>query len=173
MMENFLALYMVIYESTKVQDAITGCHSDFMHPCYFSSIRTGIFSCRPHNCHEEIKSEQKIKQQKIKHLKKITKVSSTLLASNNHYTLDDTTVFQRNAAIVATQVAAEQRKKAADAKKTEGLQAALQKFDSCPNGLTAPELRAFVMAGSKSSDSPVKEKKHEQQEQLYCEPRYS
>jgi hypothetical protein len=98
------------------------------------------------------------------------------LASNNHYTLDETVldmVFQRNAALAATQVAAEQQKKAADAKKTEGLQAALRKFDSCPNGLTAPKLRALVMAGSKSSDSPVKKKKQELQEQLYREPRYS
>jgi hypothetical protein len=36
---------------------------------------------------KEIKSEQKTKQQNIEHLKKITKVSSTQLASNNHYTL--------------------------------------------------------------------------------------
>jgi hypothetical protein len=102
--------------------------------------------------------------------------SSAQLASNNHYTLDETVldmVFQRNAALAATQVAAEQQKKAADANKTEGLQAALRKFDSCPNGLTAPELRALVMAGSKSSDSPVKKKKQELQEQLYREPRYS
>ncbi len=39
---------------------------------------------------EEIKSKQKMKQQKVEHLKKITKVSSTQLASNNQYTLDET-----------------------------------------------------------------------------------
>jgi hypothetical protein len=60
---------------------------------------------------EEIKSKQKTKEQKVEHLMKITKVSSTQLAFNNHYTLDETVrdmVFERNAAIVATQVAAEQ-----------------------------------------------------------------
>jgi len=38
---------------------------------------------------EAIKSEQKTKQQKINHLKAITKVLSTSLAANNHYTLDE------------------------------------------------------------------------------------
>jgi hypothetical protein len=55
---------------------------------------------------EEIKSEQKTKQQKVEQLKKFTKVLSAQLASNNHYTLDETVrdmVFERNAAIVATQ----------------------------------------------------------------------
>jgi hypothetical protein len=38
---------------------------------------------------EAIKSEQKTKQQKINHLKAITKVSTASLAANNHYTLDE------------------------------------------------------------------------------------
>jgi hypothetical protein len=82
-------------------------------------------------------------------------------------------VFERNAAIVATQVAAEQRKHAAESKKTEALNAALKKFDLCPNGLTVPELKALVTARTTSSDSPVKKKKEELQQQLYREPRYS
>ncbi len=125
---------------------------------------------------EEIKSEQKTKQQKVEHLKKITKVLSAQLASNNHYTLDETVqdmVFERNAAIVATQIAAEQRKQAAESKKTEALNAALKKFDLCPNGLTVPELKALVTAGTTSSDSPVKKKNEELQQQLYREPIYS
>jgi hypothetical protein len=117
---------------------------------------------------EEIKSEQKTKQQKVEQLKKITKVSSTQLASNNLYTLDETVwdmVFERNATIVGAQVAVEQRKQAAESKKTEALNAALKKFDLCPNGLT--------VSGTISSDSPVKKKKEELQQQLYREPRYS
>ena len=39
---------------------------------------------------ENLKSEQKTKQQKIEHIKKLTKVSSATLAANNHYTLDQT-----------------------------------------------------------------------------------
>jgi hypothetical protein len=39
---------------------------------------------------QEIKDEQKSKQQKIESLKKITKESSAQLASYNHYTLDET-----------------------------------------------------------------------------------
>ena len=58
-------------------------------------------------------------------------------------------------------------------KKTEALQSALQKFDLCPNGLTVPELKSIVMAATMSSDSPVKKKKEELQQQLYREPRYS
>jgi hypothetical protein len=68
----------------------------------------------------------------VGHLKKITKVLSAQLASNNHYTLNETVqdmVFERNAAIVATQVAMEQRKQVAVSKKTEALNAALKKFD--------------------------------------------
>ena len=125
---------------------------------------------------EEIKSEQKTKQLKVEHLKKITKVSSAQLASHNHYTLDETVrdmVFERNAAIEATQVATEQRKQAAELKKTEALQSALRKFDLCPNGLTVPELKSLVTAATTSSDSPVKKKKDELQQQLYREPRYS
>ena len=37
-----------------------------------------------------MKSKQKTKQQKIEHIKKITKVSSASLAANNFYTLDET-----------------------------------------------------------------------------------
>jgi hypothetical protein len=39
---------------------------------------------------KKIKSDQKTKRQKTEHLKKLTKVSSTTLAANNHYTLDAT-----------------------------------------------------------------------------------
>jgi hypothetical protein len=44
--------------------------------------------------------------------------------TNDHYTLDEIVrdlVFERNAAIVATQVAAEQQKQAADLKRIEAL----------------------------------------------------
>ncbi len=84
------------------------------------------------------------------------------MASNNHYTLDETVqdmVFERNATIVAAQVAVEQRKQAAESKKTEALNAALKKFDICPNGLTVPELKALVTSGTISSDLPVKKKR--------------
>jgi hypothetical protein len=69
---------------------------------------------------EEIKSEQKTKQQKVEHLKKITKVSSAQLAAHNHYTLDETVhdmVFERNAAFEAAHAAVEQRKQEAKRKK--------------------------------------------------------
>ena len=35
-----------------------------------------------------------------------------------------------------------------------------------------PEMKALVTAASKSSDSPVKKKKQELQQQLFREPRY-
>ncbi len=69
---------------------------------------------------QDIKSEQKTKQQKVESLKKITKVSSAQLASHNHYTLDEAVrdmVFERHAAQEAAQVAIEQRKRAAELKK--------------------------------------------------------
>jgi hypothetical protein len=69
-------------------------------------------------------------------------------------------------------MAVEQQKKALEEKKTEALQQALKKFTLCPNGLTLPEMKALVTAATKTSDLPVKKKKQELQEQLYCEPRY-
>jgi len=125
---------------------------------------------------QEIKDEQKSKQQKIESLKRITKVSSAQLASYNHYTLDDTVrdmVFERNAAAEAAQMATEQRKQALESKKQEFLNNSLKKFSDCPNGLTVPDLKAIVTATTKASDSPVKKKKEELQQQLFREPRYS
>ncbi len=60
---------------------------------------------------QEIKSEQKTKQQKIEALKKLTKVSSAQLAANNHYTLDENVrdlVYAKNAANEAAQDALKQ-----------------------------------------------------------------
>ncbi len=122
---------------------------------------------------EAIKKEQKTNQQKIENPKKITKVSSAQLASRNHYVLDENVqdlVFARNAAIEAAQAATEQRKRSAELKKAETLNKALEKFIASPNGLTVPDIKALVAAVSKSSDSPVKKKKEELLEQLYCEP---
>jgi len=125
---------------------------------------------------EAIKSEQKTKQQKINHLKAITKVSSASLAANNHYTLDENVldlVLQKEATEQAAKAATEQRKQSAEFKRAESLKNALQKFVFCPNGLTVPEMRVLVTAATNTSDSPVKKKKNELQEQLYREPRHN
>jgi hypothetical protein len=124
---------------------------------------------------QEIKSEQKTKQQKIEALKKLTKVSSAQLAANNHYTLDENVrdlVYAKNAANEAAQDALKQRRQAAESKKNEDLQKALQKFNHCPNGLTVSDLKALVTAVGTSSSSPVKKKKEELLQQMYREPRY-
>ena len=124
---------------------------------------------------EDIKKEQKTRDQKIENLKKITKVSSSQLAARNHYVLDENVlelVAEKNAAQEAAQIAAEERKKALEDKRAGALKDALRKFTLCPNGLTVPEMKALVIAASKSTDSPVKKKKQELQEQLYHEPRY-
>ncbi len=124
---------------------------------------------------EDMKKEQTTSQEKIESLKKLTEVSSSQLAACNHYVLDDNVrdlVFETNVAQEAAQMAVELRKKALEEKKTEALWQALKKFTLCPNGLTVPEMKALVMAASKTSDSPVKKKKQELQEQLYREPRY-
>jgi len=123
---------------------------------------------------DEIKKEQATAQGKIENLKKLTKVSSAQSATQNHYVLDKNIrnlVFERNAAQEAVQMAIQQRKKAQEEKKTESLKQALRKFTLCPNGLTVPEMKALVTAASKQSDSPIKKKKQEQQEQLNREPR--
>jgi len=124
---------------------------------------------------EELKKEQQTRAQKLENLKKLTKVSSSQLAAINHYVLDENVldvINAKHAAQEAAQLAADQRKKVIEQKKSESLNQALRKFMLCPNGLTVPEMKALVTAASKSSDLPVKKKKQELQEQLYCEPRY-
>jgi hypothetical protein len=48
-------------------------------------------------------------------------------------------VFERNTAIEAAHAAVEQRKQEAEIKNKEAVQAALKKFELCPNGPTVPE----------------------------------
>jgi len=125
---------------------------------------------------ETIKSEQKTKQQKISHLKTITKISSASLAANNHYTLDENVrdlVLEKEAAELAAKAVIQQKKNSAEVKRSETLKNALRKFVACPNGLTVPDMKVLVAAATKSSDSPVKKKKEELREQLYREPRFS
>ncbi len=125
---------------------------------------------------ENLKSEQKTKQQKIEHIKKLTKVSSATLAANNHYTLDQTVldmVIMKHNEEEAAKKAIEERKKAAEMKRAETLKKALEKFALCPNGLTVPDLKVLVTAASNISDSPVKTRKADLQAQLYREPRYN
>ena len=125
---------------------------------------------------ETIKSEQKMKQQKISHLKTITKISSASLAANNHYTLDENVhdlVLEKEAAELAAKAVIQQKKNSAEVKRAETLKSALRKFVACPNGLTVPDMKVLVAAATKSSDSPVKKKKEELREQLYREPRFS
>ena len=124
---------------------------------------------------EDMKSEHKTKQQKLDHLKKLTKVSSATLAANNHYSLNETMlemVLDKHDANEAARIAVQQRKDAAESKRAETLKNALQKFSYCPNSLTVPDIKALVVAVTKASDSPVKKKKDELQQQLYREPRY-
>jgi len=65
------------------------------------------------------------------------------------------------------------RKKAAEQKREECLKNALKKFSESPNTLTVPDMKALVTAATESTDSPVKSKKAELQQQLYREPRHS
>jgi hypothetical protein len=77
----------------------------------------------------------------VESLKKLTKVSSAQLAASNHYMLDENG-------------------------KAEHLRTALHEFTACPNGLTVPDLKALVTAATNSTDSPVKKRKEELQQQL-------
>ncbi len=123
------------------------------------------------------KSEQKIKWQKIEHLKKLTKVSSTTtLAANNHYTLDATVlemVVEKHLEEEAAQKAIQDRKNVVELKCAELLKKAVEKISVCPNGLSIPDLKLLVVAAIKASELPVKSKKSDLQEQLYHEPQYS
>ena len=119
--------------------------------------------------------QQKTKDKKIEHLKKLTKVSSATLAANNHYVLDENVrdlVYAKHQAEQAAQATVDERRRAAEEKKTQSLKNTLQKFAVCPNGLTVPEMKALVAAATTATDSPVKSRKAELQAQLYREPRY-
>jgi len=125
---------------------------------------------------EEIKNEQKTKQQKTNHLKTLTKVSSTILAAHKHYTLDGNVlelVLQKEATEQAAKAAAQQWKQSAEAKRAQSLNKAVQKFVFCLNGLTVPEMQLLVTAATNASKLPAKKKKNELQEQLYRQLQYS
>jgi len=125
---------------------------------------------------EEIKEEQKTKEMKLEYIKKLTKVSSASLVAHNHYILDDTVlelVVKKHEQEETAQKAAEMRKKAAEQKREECLKNALKKFSESPNTLTVPDTKALLTAAMESTDSPVKSKKAELQQQLYREPRHS
>jgi hypothetical protein len=69
----------------------------------------------------------------------------------------------------ATKKAIDERKKAADLKRVESINKALEKFALCPSGLTVPDLKVFITAASNTSDSPVKTRQADLQAQLYHE----
>ncbi len=128
------------------------------------------------NKFENLKSKQQTKQQKIEHIKKLTKVSSAVLAANNHYTLDETVlemVVDKHNEEEDAKKAIEERKKAAELKWAEILKKALEKFALCPNGLTIPDLKVLVTAATNTTDSPVKTSKADLQAQFFREPWYS
>jgi hypothetical protein len=78
-----------------------------------------------------MKIKHKTKQQKIDHLKKLTKLSSATLAANNHYTLDKAVldmVLEKHNADEAARIAVQQRKDAATSKRAQTLKNALQKI---------------------------------------------
>jgi hypothetical protein len=63
---------------------------------------------------EALKREQQTKEQKISHLKSLTKVSYAVLAANNHYSLDENVmdiVLQKEAADDAARKAIGEKKK--------------------------------------------------------------
>ncbi len=99
-------------------------------------------------------------------------MSLAVLAANNHYTLDETVlkmvIDKHNEE--AAKKAIEERKKAADLKRAETLNKALEKFVLCPNGPTITDLKVLVTASTNTTDSPVKTRKADLQAQLYCEP---
>jgi hypothetical protein len=95
--------------------------------------------------------------------------------AHNHYILDDTVLElvvkkTKNEQEEAAQKAAEMWKKAAENKRDECLTKALGKFSESPSTLTVPDLKALVAAAMESTDSPVKSKKADLQQQLYREP---
>ncbi len=125
---------------------------------------------------ETLKLEQQMKEQKINHLKSLTKVLSAVLAANNHYSLDENVldiVLQKEAADDAARKAIKERKKSAELKHSETLKKALEKFALCPNGLMVPDLKVLVVAATNASESPVNNKKADLQEQLNPYPQYS
>jgi hypothetical protein len=74
--------------------------------------------------------QQKTKDKKIEHLKKLTKVSFATLAANNHYVLNESVrdlVYAKHQAEQAAQAVTDERRRAAEEKKTQSLKNALQK----------------------------------------------
>ena len=73
--------------------------------------------------------QQKTKDTKIEHLKKLTKVSVATLAANNHYVLNESVrdlVYAKHQAEQAAQAVTDERRRAAEEKKAQTLKNTLQ-----------------------------------------------
>jgi len=99
----------------------------------------------------------------VEHLKKLTKISSAVLASNNHYALDKT-VLER---VQQKHDQAEEEKRVAEEKRNEKQWAASEKFYKTAEkylsgrSLNVDDMKCLILRVKSGTDSPLKSKKAE------------
>lgn len=118
---------------------------------------------------KKLKSEMKTWEEKVEYFKKLTKISSAQLASNNHYTLDKM-VLDR---VQEKHDRAEEEKKVAEQKRHDKQRAADEKFYKTAQKfvdgrlLTVNDMKCLILRVKNNSDSPVKSKKADVEQQFY------
>jgi hypothetical protein len=111
---------------------------------------------------KQLKSEIKTQEEK-EHLKKLTKISSAVLASNNHYTLDKMVLE----CVQQKHDQAEEEKRVAEAKSNEKHRAANEKFYKMAEkylsgrSLNIDDTKCLILRMKSGTDSPLKSKKAE------------
>jgi hypothetical protein len=110
---------------------------------------------------KKMKTKMKTREEKVEQLRKLTEISSAVLASYNHYTLDEAVLDRMQ----EKHDQAEEEKRVAEAKRSEKQRAADEKFyktaEKCVSGkpLTVDDMKCLISRAKLSIDSPVKSKK--------------
>ncbi len=118
---------------------------------------------------KKLKIEMKTREEKVEYFKKLTKISSAQLASNNHYTLDKM-VLDR---VQEKHDHAEEEKKVAEQKRHDKQRAADEKFYKTAQKfvdgwlLTVDDMKCLILRVKNNSDSPAKSKKADVEQQFY------
>ncbi len=105
----------------------------------------------------------KMQKEKVEHLKKLTKISSAVLASNNHYTLDKMVLEH----VQQKHDQAKEEKRVAEEKRNEKQQAANETFYKMAEkylsgrSLNVDGMKCLILHVKSGTDSPLKSKKAE------------
>jgi hypothetical protein len=109
----------------------------------------------------KLKSEVKTREEKVEHFKKLTKISSSVLAANNHYVLDRmilNQVQEKHDMDEAAKQVAEQKRNEKKRSADEKFYKVAEKFVSGAQ-LSVDDMRCLLLRVKSRTDSPLRTKK--------------